>query len=115
MKRKFLIAFFLSCVSFASHAVLPTPDLVGVIQFVRVLSSSNGVNYFQVYFKSVENNRYGCIDGNNSIVVSTDSDLVNTTQFNQIFTIALSAQVQGKRVALDTGNDCKPHTAWMLD
>jgi hypothetical protein len=96
---------------------LPVGDTQGTVKAIRSLPAANG-EAFEVYFSSVTNDRWGCIQSSGKIVVSQSATSVSTESFKRMFAIALAAQASGKQLALDSEGSApcgRVTIAWMVD
>jgi hypothetical protein len=106
----------LASVAFAAP---PMGDTQGRVESVAVDHNyQRDYNSFLIYMRSVENDRWGCLATDGYIRVKDNGVGVTPDNFKQIFSLAVAAQVAGKRLALSSAgsNPCvNVNGAWMLD
>lgn len=100
-------------------AAAPTGDTRGKVETVRVMhNEGKGTNRFQIWFSSVENDRFNCLSANGYITVREDDPYVTPESYKLMFQIALEAQKTGNTLAVDSSanNSCQSvNQAWMLN
>lgn len=117
MPLKILIISLIMLTSSFAHA--RTGDTQGKVSAVIVDHNTNRTfNSFIVYFSAMDNDRWQCITNDGYIRVKSNGTGVDTVNYKQLFSVALAAQVSGKKLALDSNgtNPCgNVNTAWMVN
>jgi hypothetical protein len=120
MTSRFRLFLFTSIgLSVASAlAAPPLGDIQGTVQSVVVDHNYQlGYNRFTIYFVQVENDRYGCLSSG-AVTVKDNALGVSPESFRQMFGLALSAQISGRRVGLSQAGSSpcvNVNGAWILD
>lgn len=117
MIRVFLAIFILS-VSLFSHASVPAGDTSGTVEAVRVKHTGSGALSFQIWFSTHDQDRWECLKNDGYITVSDQAETVSIESLKLMFSVALAAQVSGKKLALDSSgtNPCvSVNQAWMIN
>ena len=121
MKRLFVFIFVVLIYP-AQCLALPVGDTQGFVKAVRVLGDDESGNHrIQIWFETTgyDNDRWGCITSNSGLVlVSTAAPYTSPTVVKMILSVAMTAQVTGKKLALDStaNNSCNTGVyAWILD
>jgi hypothetical protein len=107
----------LTTVPLIAHAALPLGDTQGIVKSVRLGNPAAGAHTFEIWFESVQNNRWNCFPNPGYVRVRENGPTMTPEAFKQILAIALTAQASGKVLAVDSGTDpCNNGvTAYIVD
>ena len=97
------LAILLFSLSTNVYCAPPTGDTQGVVEAVRVNSNSSGVDSFRIYFSSIQNDRWNCLQTDGYLQVFSNGNGVSATSYSQMYSMALASMTSGKALALDSG------------
>lgn len=119
IRRASILSLYAATLVIGSAAgTVPIGDTQGLVAAVRLLPAGGGVSTFQVWFSSVSNDRWGCLQNNGFVTVSESNAAVPPDHFKRLFATALTAQATGKELALDSAgaNPCSNAVmGWMVN
>lgn len=114
MRRRIAV---LALIPLAANAALPIGDTQGIVKSVRLGNPAPGAHTFEIWFSSVENNRWNCFPNPGYVRVRENTPGMTPESFDRIFALALAAQASGQVLAVDSGSDpCNNGmTAYIVD
>jgi len=103
----------------SSVLALPIGDTQGKVVAVAVDHNYGKSNSFLIWISDAEADRHNCISTNGYVRVKIDGIGVDETNYQQLFSLALSAQATGKKMALSGASGTAPceniNSGWMLN